>query len=181
MLFYIDFYAKTKIRVYGDFEKVAKSTPDNILGLCNHQCAVDFVNVEYLVTKLGKLGAIRHVTKDPFQFIPIIGYTFFMHLCIYVKSGKGDKFDAKHTNKTLDYIKNNDIPQKSVQTGRTRVRVPGDISVEEDSISDRELSSIKAGRASTEEFVPGANKDRKSTIPDPVGNGSGGGGHTTED
>ncbi|CAG2107127.1 unnamed protein product, partial [Medioppia subpectinata] len=68
--------------------------------------------------------------------------------------------------------------QKSVQTGRTRVRVPGDLSVEEDSISDRELS-IKANRASTEEFIPGANKDRKSTIPDPVGNG--GGGHTTED
>ncbi|XP_054152908.1 1-acyl-sn-glycerol-3-phosphate acyltransferase epsilon-like [Oppia nitens] len=106
----IDYWANIKITLYGDIELVDKLQANNVLALCNHQCGVDFFNVHYLLNRFGKLSRVRHVTTEPFQYIPLAGHSFFMHSCIYLKRGKGDKFDPTQMIKTLTYLETNNIP-----------------------------------------------------------------------
>jgi lysophosphatidate acyltransferase len=58
---------------------------ENVIYMTNHQCAVDWLIVNSVAIRQGCIGTIRYILKDSLKYIPIYGYYFEQHGCIYVK------------------------------------------------------------------------------------------------
>jgi 1-acyl-sn-glycerol-3-phosphate acyltransferase len=48
-------------------------------------CIVDWLIVNSVAIRQGCIGTIRYILKDSLKYIPIYGYYFEQHGCIYVK------------------------------------------------------------------------------------------------
>ena len=52
------------------------------------------------------IGHLRYVMKNTLQLIPLYGWYFYAHGCIYVRRGK---FNQEKMRRALDYLKHDKI------------------------------------------------------------------------
>ncbi|KAI8480311.1 1-acyl-sn-glycerol-3-phosphate acyltransferase epsilon [Branchiostoma belcheri] len=103
VLFFFEHCTGVEVVLYGD--DPSKMPPENIIYLSNHQCTVDWAVADMLAVRQGMLGHVRYVLKDGLRYLPLYGWYFRQHGCVYVKrGGNNEKALAKQIkdlNKTL--------------------------------------------------------------------------------
>ncbi|XP_052832350.1 1-acyl-sn-glycerol-3-phosphate acyltransferase epsilon isoform X2 [Octopus bimaculoides] len=97
------------LHLYGDVDALF-SKPENIIYISNHQSTVDWIVTNMLAVRQGMIGHIRYILKDSLKFLPMYGFYFRQHGCIYVKrDGKFSK--NQHTiERVLNRLKNENTP-----------------------------------------------------------------------
>ncbi|XP_066950351.1 1-acyl-sn-glycerol-3-phosphate acyltransferase epsilon-like isoform X2 [Macrobrachium rosenbergii] len=106
VLFFFETCTRLEVVLYGDAYDVLKKR-ESVLYLGNHQSTVDWIIADMVSLRCGSLGHLRYVMKDTLQLIPLYGFYFHVHGCIYVKRGK---FSQQKMIASLDYLKNPKIP-----------------------------------------------------------------------
>ncbi|XP_064101870.1 LOW QUALITY PROTEIN: 1-acyl-sn-glycerol-3-phosphate acyltransferase epsilon-like [Macrobrachium nipponense] len=106
VLFFFETCTRLEVVLYGDAYDVLKKR-ESVLYLGNHQSTVDWIVADMVSLRCGSLGHLRYVMKDTLQLIPLYGFYFYVHGCIYVKRGK---FSQQKMIASLDYLKNPKIP-----------------------------------------------------------------------
>lgn len=88
ILFFFEKTLDTKIEFYGNFKEILEKH-ENAIVLMNHQSTVDWLMASILGVRGKSLGSIRYILKDGLKYIPLYGFYFRQHSCIYIKrSGK---------------------------------------------------------------------------------------------
>ena len=59
-----------------------------------------------LAIRQGSIGHLRYVMKDTLQMLPLYGFYFYQHGCIYVKRGN---FRQNKMEEALKYLQNDKI------------------------------------------------------------------------
>lgn len=106
VLFFFETCTRVEVVLYGDAFDVLKKR-ESVLYLANHQSTVDWIVANMVSVRCGSLGHLRYVMKDTLQMIPLYGYYFFAHGCIYVKRGKFKQWKMVNA---LDYLRDPKIP-----------------------------------------------------------------------
>ncbi|KFM65688.1 1-acyl-sn-glycerol-3-phosphate acyltransferase epsilon, partial [Stegodyphus mimosarum] len=75
--------------------------------MSNHQSTVDWVIVHMLADRQGSIGHVRYVMKDSLQLVPMYGFYFYEHGCVFVKR---HYFDSNKMISSLQYLQNKRIP-----------------------------------------------------------------------
>jgi len=86
VVFFFEHATRLKVYVAGDVE-VLRNRKEKVLYLSNHQSTVDWVCCNLLAIRQGSLGHLRYVMKNTLQKLPLYGFYFYQHGCIYVKRG----------------------------------------------------------------------------------------------
>lgn len=84
IIFLIETLAGSQLVLYGDYEEVLKKK-EKVIWLSNHQSAADWVVCEMLALKQGSLGGVRYILKDTIKYIPLFGWYFPQHSCVFVR------------------------------------------------------------------------------------------------
>ncbi|XP_062519647.1 1-acyl-sn-glycerol-3-phosphate acyltransferase epsilon-like [Corticium candelabrum] len=105
VIFFFENMSSVEFVFYGD-ELPEKG--ENVIYMANHQCTVDWLIVDSLAIRQGCIGIIRYILKDSLKFIPLYGFYFEQHGCIYVKR-RATK-DQVNMIRSLDKIRNNKTP-----------------------------------------------------------------------
>lgn len=79
---------------------------ERVLYISNHQSTVDWIVADMLAVRQGSLGNLRYIMKDGLQFLPVYGFYFYQHGCIYVRRGN---FKPEKLIRGLDYLQNPNI------------------------------------------------------------------------
>ncbi|CAF3575005.1 unnamed protein product [Rotaria sp. Silwood1] len=95
------------IYFHGDYQEIIKKK-ENILFISNHQSSVDWIIANMLAIRQGSLGHIRYILKNELKWIPLYGFYFQQHGCIYVR--RNDKGDLERVEKGIRQIKSNGLP-----------------------------------------------------------------------
>jgi lysophosphatidate acyltransferase len=90
IIFAFETAAGLKLYLYKDFEEVLKKK-EKILWISNHQSAADWAVLEMLALKQGSLGGVRYILKDSLRNLPLYGWYFPQHNCVYVRRSKNPK------------------------------------------------------------------------------------------
>lgn len=106
VLFFYEHTVDMKLVLYGDTEMVLNKK-ERVLYLSNHQSAVDWIVVHMLAARQGNVGQARYIMKSDLQKVPIYGFIFDQHGCVYVNR---DNFKKQKMERALDYLKNPRIP-----------------------------------------------------------------------
>lgn len=109
VLFFFETYSGTEVHLYGDVDSLFKKK-ENVIYISNHQSTVDWIVINMLAVRQGMVGHIRYVLKDSLKYLPMYGFYFRQHGCIYVKrDGKFSK--NQHTvERQLKRFKNENTP-----------------------------------------------------------------------
>ncbi|CAM4922463.1 unnamed protein product [Rotaria socialis] len=107
VLFFFEHWVNTKIYFHGDYQEVIKRK-ENVLFISNHQSSVDWIVANMLAARQDSLGHIRYILKDDLKWIPLYGFYFQQHGCIYVR--RNDKGDLERVEKGIQQIKSNGLP-----------------------------------------------------------------------
>ncbi|CAF1093034.1 unnamed protein product [Adineta steineri] len=107
VLFFFENWTHTKIYLYGDHEEILRQK-ENVLYISNHQSSVDWIIANMLAIRQGSLGHIRYVLKNDLKWIPLYGFYFEQHGCIYVR--RNDKGDLDRVEKGIRQIRSNGLP-----------------------------------------------------------------------
>lgn len=107
ILFFFENFSGAEILLYGDHGD-ALARKENVIFISNHQCTVDWLIADFLAVKQGSLGNIRYILKDGLKYLPLYGYYFRQHSCVYVK--RGGKFNEAKADKQLDLFVRNKTP-----------------------------------------------------------------------
>ncbi|XP_028402502.1 1-acyl-sn-glycerol-3-phosphate acyltransferase epsilon-like [Dendronephthya gigantea] len=83
VVFFFENYAGTELVFYGD--EIPLDRRENVVYLCNHQSTVDWAVVDMIAIRQGSMGSIRYILKDSLKYLPLFGFYFPQHGCIYVK------------------------------------------------------------------------------------------------
>ncbi|CAB4002606.1 1-acyl-sn-glycerol-3-phosphate acyltransferase epsilon [Paramuricea clavata] len=83
VVFFFENYAGTELIFYGD--EIPLDKKENVLYLCNHQSTVDWAVVDMIAIRQGSMGSIRYILKDSLKYLPLFGFYFPQHGCIYVR------------------------------------------------------------------------------------------------
>lgn len=82
--------------------------PENVLYFSNHQCAADWIVVDFVALRNAALGRIRYIMKRSLRFLPLYGWYFAMHNCVFVqKNWAQDQLRLKYS---LDLFQKRSIP-----------------------------------------------------------------------
>ncbi|XP_063725586.1 1-acyl-sn-glycerol-3-phosphate acyltransferase epsilon-like [Symsagittifera roscoffensis] len=84
IIFIIESCAGAQLVLYGDGKEVLKKR-ENVIWLSNHQSAADWVVCEILALNQGSLAGVRYILKDTIKYMPIFGWYFPQHNCVYVR------------------------------------------------------------------------------------------------
>ena len=93
ILFFAENWTHTEVLFYGDADRLVhqgKTIKENTIFMCNHQCSFDWIVADMVAVRFNCLGNIRYVLKSSLRFIPLYGYYFKQHGCVYVKRGGYD-------------------------------------------------------------------------------------------
>ncbi|KAK3698764.1 hypothetical protein QZH41_014517, partial [Actinostola sp. cb2023] len=104
--FFFETYTGAELILYGD--KIPWDKKENIILTCNHQCTVDWIVADLLAIRQGSLGSIRYVLKDGLRYLPLYGFYFGQHGCIYVK--RGGSQEQEELERKLEHFKNYKTP-----------------------------------------------------------------------
>ncbi|CAF3600945.1 unnamed protein product [Rotaria sp. Silwood1] len=107
ILFFFENWVHAKIYFHGDYQEIIKKK-ENILFISNHQSSVDWIIANMLAIRQGSLGHIRYILKNELKWIPLYGFYFQQHGCIYVR--RNDKGDLERVEKGIRQIKSNGLP-----------------------------------------------------------------------
>jgi lysophosphatidate acyltransferase len=107
VLFFFENCSGVEVVLYGDTDKILER-PENVILISNHQCTVDWMIADMLAVRQGSLGNIRYILKDGLKYLPLYGYYFRQHSCVYVK--RSGKFDQSKAERQLDMFTNNHTP-----------------------------------------------------------------------
>ncbi|GIY55274.1 1-acyl-sn-glycerol-3-phosphate acyltransferase epsilon [Caerostris darwini] len=105
VLFFFEHITGTKLFLYGNLEFVSKK--ERVIYISNHQSTVDWVIVHMIADRQGSIGHVRYVMKDSLQLVPLYGFYFYEHGCVFVKR---NYFDSKKMISSLNYLKDEKIP-----------------------------------------------------------------------
>ncbi|KAK2721899.1 1-acyl-sn-glycerol-3-phosphate acyltransferase epsilon-like isoform X2 [Artemia franciscana] len=100
VLFFYEHITGLKIYFSGDLECFKKE--ESILYFSNHQSTVDWVICNAVAIRQKSIGHLRYVMKYSLQALPLYGFYFYEHGCIYVKRGS---FKPRKMLQALDYLK----------------------------------------------------------------------------
>ncbi|XP_042901542.1 1-acyl-sn-glycerol-3-phosphate acyltransferase epsilon isoform X1 [Parasteatoda tepidariorum] len=106
VLFFFEQVAGTKVFLYGNVEEVT-SKPERVIYMSNHQSTVDWVIVHMLADRQKSIGHVRYVMKDSLQLVPLYGFYFYEHGCVYVKR---HYFDSNKMISSLHSLQDKRIP-----------------------------------------------------------------------
>ncbi|XP_071451205.1 1-acyl-sn-glycerol-3-phosphate acyltransferase epsilon-like isoform X1 [Hetaerina americana] len=106
VLFFFHHCTGLQVYFYGDTEEVFKKK-ETVLYIANHQSTVDWILTNMVAVEQGSLGHLRFVMKHELQMLPLYGYYFYQHGCIYVKRSH---FEANKMVKSIEYLKDTRIP-----------------------------------------------------------------------
>jgi len=103
MLFVFENVAGVQLNLYGDVdqERVQKKE-ECVLYISNHQCTMDWAVVDMLAVRQGSLGHLRYVLKHALQYMPLYGWYFWMHGCVYVR--RAGQFQKDSSIKQFQYV-----------------------------------------------------------------------------
>ncbi|OQV16469.1 1-acyl-sn-glycerol-3-phosphate acyltransferase epsilon [Hypsibius exemplaris] len=101
VLFFFEKLCPVEVIFYGDIDKVL-AKKESVLYMSNHQSTVDWIVADMLAVRQGSLGQMRYVLKDGLRFLPLYGYYFYQHDCLYVRRSR--KFNADRLQKSLQSI-----------------------------------------------------------------------------
>ncbi|VDO94629.1 unnamed protein product [Soboliphyme baturini] len=107
ILFFFENISRVKIVLYGDVKQFLRK-PERAIYISNHQCSVDWAVVDILAIRQGCLGGLRYVLKNTLSYIPLYGWYFYMHGCVYVRRAR--RFQEHLTSKQLRYLCDLDYP-----------------------------------------------------------------------
>ncbi|CAF3380199.1 unnamed protein product, partial [Rotaria sp. Silwood2] len=107
VLFFFENWVNCKIYFHGDYQEIIKKK-ENVLFISNHQSSVDWIIANMLAVRQGSLGHIRYILKTELKWIPLYGFYFQQHGCIYVR--RNDKGDLERVEKGIRQIKSNGLP-----------------------------------------------------------------------
>ncbi|CAM4798029.1 unnamed protein product [Rotaria magnacalcarata] len=107
VLFFFEHWVNTKIYFHGDYQEVIKRK-ENVLFISNHQSSVDWIVANMLAVRQDSLGHIRYILKNDLKWIPLYGFYFQQHGCIYVH--RNDKGDLERVEKGIQQIKSDGLP-----------------------------------------------------------------------
>ncbi|CAF0957094.1 unnamed protein product [Rotaria sordida] len=107
VLFFFQNWVHVKIYLHGDYEEIFKKK-ENVLYISNHQSSVDWIIANMLAVHQGSLGHIRYILKNDLKWIPLYGFYFQQHGCIYVR--RNDKGDINRVEKGIRLIQYNGLP-----------------------------------------------------------------------
>ncbi|XP_035224564.1 1-acyl-sn-glycerol-3-phosphate acyltransferase epsilon-like isoform X2 [Stegodyphus dumicola] len=106
VLFFFEHVTGTKLILYGNVEEVS-TKKERVIYISNHQSTVDWVIVHMLADRQGSIGHVRYVMKDSLQLVPMYGFYFYEHGCVFVKR---HYFDSNKMISSLQYLQNKRIP-----------------------------------------------------------------------
>ncbi|XP_065349845.1 1-acyl-sn-glycerol-3-phosphate acyltransferase epsilon-like isoform X1 [Cloeon dipterum] len=106
VLFFFNHCNGVKVYFYGDAQEAFKNK-ETVLYLGNHQSTVDWILTNMVAVEQGSIGHLRFVMKHELQTIPLYGFYFHQHGCIYVKRGH---FQPAKMLQSLRYLRNPKIP-----------------------------------------------------------------------
>ncbi|GAU99181.1 hypothetical protein RvY_10217 [Ramazzottius varieornatus] len=101
VLFFFEKLSPVEVLFYGDIEDVL-NRKESVLYISNHQSTVDWVVADMLAVRQGNLGQMRYILKDGLRFLPLYGYYFYQHDCIYVRRSR--KFNTDLMMRNLEDI-----------------------------------------------------------------------------
>eukprot|EP00052_Salpingoeca_macrocollata_P013594 m.106181 g.106181 ORF g.106181 m.106181 type:complete len:368 (-) comp18981_c0_seq2:111-1214(-) len=81
---------------------------ESVLYISNHQCTVDWFVINVLAAPLQAIGRIRYVLKDTLRLLPLYGWYFEQHGCVYVS--KNWTVDAVFLTEALGQFRRNAVP-----------------------------------------------------------------------
>ncbi|XP_020622408.1 1-acyl-sn-glycerol-3-phosphate acyltransferase epsilon-like [Orbicella faveolata] len=88
--FFFETCTGAEVIFYGD--QIPWDKQENVIVICNHQSSVDWIVSDFLAIRQGSLGRLRYILKNGLKYLPLYGFYFAQHACIYVKrSGAKDK------------------------------------------------------------------------------------------
>ncbi|XP_055945741.1 1-acyl-sn-glycerol-3-phosphate acyltransferase epsilon-like isoform X2 [Argiope bruennichi] len=105
VLFFFEHVTGTKLIIHGNLEVLSKK--ERVIYISNHQSTVDWIVVHMLADRQGSIGHVRYVMKDSLQLVPLYGFYFYEHGCVFVKR---HYFDSKKMVSSLRYLKDKRIP-----------------------------------------------------------------------
>ncbi|KAG8178308.1 hypothetical protein JTE90_026279 [Oedothorax gibbosus] len=106
VLFFFEHVAGTQLFLFGNVEEVT-TKKERVIYISNHQSTVDWVVVHMLADRQGSIGHVRYVMKDSLQMVPLYGFYFYEHGCVFVKR---NFFDSRKMISSLQYLQNPKIP-----------------------------------------------------------------------
>ncbi|KRZ62399.1 1-acyl-sn-glycerol-3-phosphate acyltransferase epsilon [Trichinella nativa] len=113
VLFLFEYVSGAELIFYGvDPCSVELRGSGNIIYLFNHQSSLDWVVGDMLAVRRGRLGSLRYILKDTLQYVPLYGFYFYLHGCVYVR--RAGRFRPEISGQQLDFIKNFNVPTSFV-------------------------------------------------------------------
>ncbi|XP_018020939.1 1-acyl-sn-glycerol-3-phosphate acyltransferase epsilon isoform X2 [Hyalella azteca] len=106
VLFFFETCTGVEVVMYGDSEDLL-TKKETVLYFANHQSTVDWVVADMVSVRANSIGHLRYVMKNTLQLLPLYGWYFYTHGCIYVKRGC---FNQGKMMQALDYLKHPKIP-----------------------------------------------------------------------
>lgn len=104
--FFYETCSGAEVIFYGD--PIPWDKQENVIILCNHQSSVDWIVSDFIGIRQGSLGRLRYILKSGLKYLPLYGFYFAQHSCIYVKrSGAKDK---EHIARKLKQMKELNMP-----------------------------------------------------------------------
>lgn len=88
VLFFFENLSGVEVILSGDVDCL-HGKKENAILVSNHQSEVDWVIADILAARQGSIGRIRYILKDGLKYLPLYGFYFRQHSCIYVsRSGR---------------------------------------------------------------------------------------------
>ncbi|GAB1611054.1 1-acyl-sn-glycerol-3-phosphate acyltransferase epsilon-like [Argonauta hians] len=109
VLFFFETYSGTQLHLYGDVDRLF-GTPENVIYMSNHQSTVDWIVTNMLAVRQGMIGHIRYILKDSLKYLPLYGFYFRQHGCIYVKRDGQFSKNQKTIERVLNRLKTENTP-----------------------------------------------------------------------
>ncbi|XP_033095688.1 1-acyl-sn-glycerol-3-phosphate acyltransferase epsilon-like, partial [Anneissia japonica] len=94
--FFFEHCTGVEVVLSGDVDDLKK---ENVLYLSNHQSTMDWIVADMLAIRAGCLGRMRYVLKDGLKYMPLYGFYFGLHGCIYVK--RSNRFDQRNISRCM--------------------------------------------------------------------------------
>ncbi|XP_065837347.1 1-acyl-sn-glycerol-3-phosphate acyltransferase epsilon-like [Oscarella lobularis] len=91
VIFFFEAYSGVEFVFHGDPMPEHK---ENVIYMANHQCTVDWLLVDSLAIRQGMVGNIRYILKSSLKRIPLYGWYFKQHGCIYIKRKASEDEDT---------------------------------------------------------------------------------------
>ncbi|XP_055350463.1 1-acyl-sn-glycerol-3-phosphate acyltransferase epsilon-like [Paramacrobiotus metropolitanus] len=101
VLFFFEKLSPVQVVFHGDVEEILNKK-ECALYISNHQSTVDWIVADMLAVRQGSLGHMRYILKDGLRFLPLYGFYFHQHNCVYVRRSR--KFNSDIMKKNLESI-----------------------------------------------------------------------------